>query len=81
MELELPHQPPRRSDGTERSSSASRRGRVRRFRMVDMAFSLPGEKGAWPVHDDSTAVLQGQLERALTGDAEARQVELPDERG
>jgi RNA polymerase sigma-70 factor (ECF subfamily) len=25
------------------------------------------------VHDDSTAVLQGQLERALTGDAEARQ--------
>jgi hypothetical protein len=25
------------------------------------------------VSDESTAVLQGQLERALTGDAEARQ--------
>jgi hypothetical protein len=26
-----------------------------------------------PVSDESTAVLQGQLERASTGDAEARQ--------
>src|SRR6516225_2209969 len=30
-------------------------------------------KGAWPVNNESTAVLQGQLERALTGDAGARQ--------
>jgi RNA polymerase sigma-70 factor (ECF subfamily) len=30
--------------------------------------------GAWPVSDESTALLmQGQLERAVTGDAEARQ--------
>jgi RNA polymerase sigma-70 factor (ECF subfamily) len=27
----------------------------------------------WPVSDESTAVLQGQLERAITGDTEARQ--------
>ena len=32
-----------------------------------------GAKGAGNVSDDSTAVLQGQLERAVTGDAEARQ--------
>src|SRR5262249_34092698 len=32
-----------------------------------------GAKGACPVNDESTAVLQGHLERALTGDAEARQ--------
>jgi DNA-directed RNA polymerase specialized sigma24 family protein len=30
-------------------------------------------KGAWNVSDESTAVLHGQLERAVTGDAEARQ--------
>jgi hypothetical protein len=30
-------------------------------------------KGAWPVSDESTALLRGQLERALTGDTEARQ--------
>jgi hypothetical protein len=30
-------------------------------------------KGAWKVSDELTAVLQGQLERAVTGDAEARQ--------
>src|SRR6516225_2500044 len=30
-------------------------------------------KGAWPVNNESTAVLRGQLERAVTGDAEARQ--------
>jgi RNA polymerase sigma-70 factor (ECF subfamily) len=29
--------------------------------------------GAWQVSDESTAVLQGQMEQALTGDAEARQ--------
>jgi hypothetical protein len=29
-------------------------------------------KGALKVIDESTAVLQGQLERAVTGDAEAR---------
>jgi RNA polymerase sigma factor (sigma-70 family) len=29
-------------------------------------------KGAWPVHHDSNAVLQGQLVRASTGDADAR---------
>ena len=31
-----------------------------------------GAKGAWKVSDELTAVLQGQLERAVTGDAEAR---------
>src|SRR5262245_66205986 len=30
-------------------------------------------KGAWPVSDESTAVLQGHLQRALTGDVAARQ--------
>src|SRR5262249_6897767 len=34
--------------------------------------SSPEAEGAWPVQE-STAVLQGYLERALTGDAEARQ--------
>jgi hypothetical protein len=35
--------------------------------------SSAGEKGAWQVSDESTAVLQGQLQRAATGDPEARQ--------
>src|SRR6516162_8286910 len=30
-------------------------------------------KGAWPVSDDSTTVLEGFLERAITGDVAARQ--------
>src|SRR5262249_27710655 len=43
--------------------------------------SSPEAKGAWPVSDDSTTVLQGQLERALTGDAGARQRLLERTRG
>jgi RNA polymerase sigma-70 factor (ECF subfamily) len=38
--------------------------------------SSPEEKGAWPVNDESTAILQAQLGRALTGDAEARRLLL-----
>src|SRR5262249_7525736 len=38
---------------------------------TDAQRSSPAARGAWPVHE-STAVLQGQLERALTGDAAAR---------
>jgi hypothetical protein len=39
---------------------------------IDQRWS-PAAKGAWPVSDESTAILQGQLERAVTGHAEARQ--------
>jgi RNA polymerase sigma-70 factor (ECF subfamily) len=34
---------------------------------------MAGEKGTWPLSDESTAVLQRYLEQGLTGDAEARQ--------
>jgi hypothetical protein len=35
--------------------------------------SSAGEKGAWRVSDQSTTVLQGYLDRAVTGDVAARQ--------
>jgi RNA polymerase sigma factor (sigma-70 family) len=35
-------------------------------------LSSAGAKGAWKLSDEATAVLQGQLERAVAGDAEAR---------
>jgi hypothetical protein len=38
--------------------------------------SSPADKGAWQVSDALTAVLQRQLERAMTGDAEVGQRRL-----
>src|SRR5262249_25647822 len=42
-----------------------------RLELNEAQRSSPGEKGVWPGSDESTAVLQGQLERASKGDAEA----------
>src|SRR5262245_20264497 len=44
-----------------------------RFGQPEVRRSSAAAKGACRVSDESTAVLQGFLERAITGDAEARQ--------
>src|SRR5262245_57528503 len=44
-----------------------------RLGQTDVRRSSAAAKGAWRVSDESTAVLQGFLERAIAGDVAARQ--------
>ena len=47
-------------------------------RLTEAQRSSSAAKGAWPVSDESTAALQGQLERAFTGAVALAAVQLAD---